>query len=59
MDKNSFDGFLKFKDTKTFYNKSGRTQHMKRKKLINKKEFVSFVETLQMIFCLKKIASNM
>ena len=54
MDKNSFDGFLKFKDTKTFYNKSGRTQHMKRKKLsdVKFKKLINLKTNQQKRVCL-------
>jgi len=54
MHKNSFDGFLKFKDTRTFYNKSGRTQHMKRKELSDKKfkKLISLKKNQQKRVCL-------
>jgi len=53
MHKNSFDGFLKFKDSKTFYNKSGRTQHMKRLKLsdIKFKKLISLKKNQQKRVC--------
>ena len=54
MHKNSFDGFLKFKDTKTFYNKSGRTQHMKRLKSsdIKLKKLISLKKNQQKRVCI-------